>query len=349
MAMYNNICLPCCSHPISVNLVDDDSDFLTDLSTCFSLDFFRYETSKSPKKLLAHLNKQYAGSPLVERVLQELPVGARGDKRIEVEGSTIYHEVKQLQRFERVGIVIVDVQMPEMDGVDFCKKLESPYIQKILLTGTLSETDAIKALNEGVVHQVLYKEPTNMRAAVQEALLRARWCYFAALTRGLYGANSPYNINSAPQDLLCEKLLLQEMQRCDAVEHYLCDPRGTFLLVDAQGNSHALFVRTAQQLQESLKTPQAQSANPQLLAQLQASEQMLCYFHPAQTRLPEGDQWEQYAHAASVFQGEQPLFYACVPNAIAVAGLAPFCQYEQPQDAMGKAGQRLFVNRVTDQ
>ncbi|MEM7589456.1 MAG: hypothetical protein AAF320_04805, partial [Myxococcota bacterium] len=213
---------------------------------------------------------------------------------------------------------------------------------KILLTGTLSQTDAIKALNAGDVHQVLYKHPTNMREIVQEALLRAHWSYFTALTYGLYGSNSPYNINSTPQDPLFAELLEKEMKRCQAVEHYLCDPRGTFLLLDADGNSYGLFVRTSQQLQETHKTLQAQSANPQLLEELKTNKKMLCYFHPEQTRLPEGHEWEQYAHATQVFQGDQPLFYVCVPNAISVTDIVPFCKYEQPRDAMGKAGSRLL-------
>ena len=337
-----SILLPCCNSPISVYLIDDDSDFLLDLSTRLSVEFFRYEASKSPKKLLKHINKQYVDNPFIKRTTQELPLGSRGDRRIEVQTSEIYHEVRRLERFEQVGIVIVDVQMPEMDGIDFCKKLKNPYIQKIMLTGTLSETDAISALNTGVVHQVLYKHPTKMGEILHEALLRARWSYFTALTRAMYGSNSPYNINSAPEDSAFAKLLEKEMQRCKAVEYYLCDPRGTFLLLDANGNSYGLFARTSQQLQESYSTPQAQSVSPQLLKELKAHKKMLCYFHPEQTRSPEGGAWEQYVHATNVFQGDQPLFYACVPNAIPITNVAPFCKYEQPQDAMGKANFRLF-------
>ncbi|MEM7589035.1 MAG: response regulator [Myxococcota bacterium] len=328
---------PCCSHPFSVYLVDDNFNYLLDTLGSLDNKLFRYQMSQWPEKLWSTLNKQYGDEPFIHRNVQQVPISGSGYQHIDVLTSHIHLEVKRLARFEQVGILLLDVEMPALNGLKMCDRLTNPYMQKIALTGKLSKDDAITALSEGRVHQVIHKEDSNLEERLHKALHRAYWKYYKALTKGLYGSHSPYTEGSAPRDAGFFQLLQQQMQQYNAVEHYVCDAKGTFLLVDKEGKTHLLFARTAQQLQQDLQAPQAKSADSSLLQQLRQNKKMLCYFHPENAELPPGSQWQQHIQPLQIHQGDQPLFYACVPNAMPVEGLTPFCTYEQPADAMGKS------------
>ncbi|WP_158548738.1 hybrid sensor histidine kinase/response regulator [Parvularcula marina] len=60
---------------------------------------------------------------------------------------------------EEVGIVVADMQMPEMNGIELLTRLreEYPQIRRIMLTGNSDQETAIAAINEGAVMRFLRK------------------------------------------------------------------------------------------------------------------------------------------------------------------------------------------------
>ena len=337
--MQNEI-LPPFSHPVSVQLVDDNQTFLLDEATMLSRTRFTYELSGEPKKLAESLNKRFAQDPFIGRYQQELPMGPTGDRRLDVSVSKLRKELCFLSRFEKPAIVLSDVDMPDkgMNGIEFCKSLKNPLIQKILVSGALSENEAIEALSAGHVQQVIFKKNTGLERVINPGLDRAFWRYFVELTKALYGSASPYSPNSAPLDPHCFTLLRQEMDLCGAVEHMMLDPRGTFMLIDASGKTFLLFVRTIRQLQHDMELPQAKSADPSVLEDLRTYKRMVCYCDPDHTRTPEGSEWKKITRPIHSFQGDQPIYYTCVATKVKGIDhkhLVPFSRYEQPQHATG--------------
>lgn len=67
-----------------------------------------------------------------------------------------------LETVERDGpfaVVVSDMKMPNMDGVEFLKRLaeENPHTVRIMLTGNADQTTAVNAVNEGKVFSFLNK------------------------------------------------------------------------------------------------------------------------------------------------------------------------------------------------
>lgn len=70
--------------------------------------------------------------------------------------------------------VVADLRMPGMSGIDFLRHAHefAPHVSRILLTGQLDSADAMRAVNEGRVFQILMKPcPIGvMRAALEQAV-----------------------------------------------------------------------------------------------------------------------------------------------------------------------------------
>ena len=59
---------------------------------------------------------------------------------------------------EEVSILVVDYDMPSIDGISFIKKLNNCNVYKILLTGTADEDIAVKAFNDGLIDSYIKKQ-----------------------------------------------------------------------------------------------------------------------------------------------------------------------------------------------
>jgi len=82
-----------------------------------------------------------------------------------------------LQRLERDGpyaVVLADMQMPEMSGVEFLKGVEDrwPNVVRIMLTGNADQKTTVEAVNQGHVFRFLNKpcEPELLAATLHAAL-----------------------------------------------------------------------------------------------------------------------------------------------------------------------------------
>lgn len=72
------------------------------------------------------------------------------------------------------AVVVADMRMPEMDGIEFLKAVqeESPQTVRLMLTGNADQQTAIDAVNEGEVFRFLTKPcPTNLLVKTLEAAL----------------------------------------------------------------------------------------------------------------------------------------------------------------------------------
>lgn len=62
--------IPCCFHPTRVVLVDDDPDFLNNLSSSLSSNSASYQHFNDPEKALRYLNEVYKPNPFPNRYIQ---------------------------------------------------------------------------------------------------------------------------------------------------------------------------------------------------------------------------------------------------------------------------------------
>ncbi len=98
------------------------------------------------------------------------------DSRYEVLGCTRPLEALELLGRRRVDLVISDLDMPEMHGLELLRRVRAahPGTLRIVLTGRASLESALSAINQGEVHRYLTKpwEQAALRRTVEESLER---------------------------------------------------------------------------------------------------------------------------------------------------------------------------------
>ncbi|HVQ29317.1 MAG TPA: response regulator [Vicinamibacteria bacterium] len=80
-----------------------------------------------------------------------------------------------LMEWERVDVIVADIAMPEVDGVDLIVRAKKlfPTVPRILLTAAPTLERIIRSVNEADVYRVLVKpvSPKVLRETIREALL----------------------------------------------------------------------------------------------------------------------------------------------------------------------------------
>ncbi|WP_157068776.1 response regulator [Sandaracinus amylolyticus] len=90
--------------------------------------------------------------------------------------TTSPHEALESVRAGEVDVVISDIDMPEMSGIELVAEIRrvAPDVVRVLLTGDASLPSALSAINEGEVHRYLTKpwDKHELRAMLRQALER---------------------------------------------------------------------------------------------------------------------------------------------------------------------------------
>jgi CheY-like chemotaxis protein len=146
-------------------------------------------------------------------------------------------------RFGEVSVVVVDQAMPEMDGLDFCRQLDNPYIGKVLLTGRADDETAIEAFNSGLIDRFIRKNDPRAMDKLQQAIVALQQRYFERAGQFVSEAMALGDVHFL-RDPVFVPVLRDVLQQFPAVECYLhVNPTG-LLLLDADGDGRFLLIQT---------------------------------------------------------------------------------------------------------
>lgn len=227
-----------CFHPTTVVMVDDNEAFLQSL-TLELPSTLAFRGFTHPEEALAFLNKPTSLPPLVDRCFS---IDRQDDHAlIRLDLGLIEQEIKYLERFQRVSVVLIDYAMPFVDGLEFCERLRDPYTRRAMLTGVADEKLAVEAFNAGLIHRYMPKQ----KATAVEAVI----AFIAELERDYFN-QSLARLKTAlaidPPGFLVDPEVAVRMQRLvheeQVTEYYLVtDPPG-FLLLRSNGSGLRLVL-----------------------------------------------------------------------------------------------------------
>lgn len=86
------------------------------------------------------------------------------------------------ERCQEVSVVVVDYDMPFMDGITLCEKLRHLPCKKILLTGEADDKQAIAAFNSRIIDHYIRKNSHTLVPDIQSALAELQQVYFRERT-----------------------------------------------------------------------------------------------------------------------------------------------------------------------
>ena len=228
---------------------------------------------------------------------------------------SLHQEIYSSNRFKQISTIIVDYDMPHMNGLEMCRKITSPYIQKIKLTGAATMDVAIEAFNEGIIHQFIQKNDPEVFSKLQYAVLKAQEKYFeACMLELIHQVQSEYPEIFILHDPAFIELFGRITLDNKVVEYYLLDPTGSFLFLSSDRNPSSLFVFNEEALEFQEDMIPENDRNTDLAQEVYAKKQAIC-FHPFKTSEKYDPQnWKNYIQPLKRLETKSPLFYAFVSD-----------------------------------
>jgi CheY-like chemotaxis protein len=307
-------CLPF-YHPTRVAFVDDDPGFLNLLPLRLG-DTVPYLRFDSPGELLLELASGQLQGELELDWWDAYPAdGARErtEEVISIDKSMIYMRVFNRARFGLLSVAVIDYQMPEMTGLELCRKLGHLPCKRILLTGHADESLAVHAFNEGLIDLYLPKLHPRLDTELNLAIQRFQFAYLEQATELLTQV-----LHATDPIVWGDPVFARFFHRlCDdrgAVEYYaVSDPKG-YLLVDAQGSAELLLLFDEADLSAQCAAAAASRAPDGVVLQVQSRRSALYFPRERGECVLAPEQWWDACVPLHPFPGRDDRYYALVED-----------------------------------
>jgi CheY-like chemotaxis protein len=205
--------------------------------------------------------------------------------------------------------------MPAMNGLEVCRQITDPHIQKIMLTGAATTDIAVDAFNEGIIHQFIQKDDPEAFTKLETSIAKVQERYFDLkthdFTNQLY---AEYPETEVLKDPVFVDFFLNLIQEKQVAEYYLLDAMGSFLFLSETGEASAIFVFNEETLEFQEDMIPESDRSTDLALEIYSKKQAICFYPFNSLEKYDPENWRQYLQPLKHLEAENPLFYAFVPD-----------------------------------
>lgn len=266
-----NHAIPCFYYPTTIVFVDDDPDLLNSLQLAMS-DEFKCQTFISVDEAKNYIMKNQALYSAKKNKYLPIVYEDLSDLSVSVEISEIHKEIFNNDRFKESFILIVDYDMPEVDGLKFARFLKDQCAVKIImLTGAADTQMAVDAFNARDIDRFLLKNDVDYGEKLSRYIQELMLDHFVDRTKSIFDS-----INISGDHPLQDSDFVNEFEgickKYQICEYYLLDDAGSFLLNDITGkNPILMIVRTPNDMQTFCELAED---DPEILKSLKGMEKL---------------------------------------------------------------------------
>jgi FixJ family two-component response regulator len=231
-------------HPTMTYFIDDDKNFLNTMILDLS-DQIDMRTFVDCTQFLKEVNSR--NKNIEELLVHQIEEYTPSDKLVEVDLTNLHTQIYNRERFKRVSVVVVDYSMPEITGLELCKKISNKNVLKIMLTAEADQNTAIRAFNEGIIDKFILKHDENLNNKLVLSIQELQLQYFANLSRPVMSifADDFQNLLDIHE---YNNVFEQVKKSSKAIEFYLLDKFGSFLFLNDVGKTTWLIIRSYNEL-----------------------------------------------------------------------------------------------------
>tara|TARA_A100000171_G_C2134817_1_gene149437 strand:+ start:533 stop:1522 length:990 start_codon:yes stop_codon:yes gene_type:complete len=296
-----------CFYPTTVVLIDDDFFMLKNLVPGLDLEDKPHKAFHDAHEGLAFINQDQYRETFVDR-LAACDEGFEGDS-LSFSPRCLLRELKSPKRFEQVSVLVVDYEMPGMNGIDLCKKIENPFVKKILLTGVADENVAVEAFNKGLICSYIRKHAPNFQEQLQDAVIRAQQDYFRELFYFPLQTLKKRPESTALVDPVFIHYFNQLIEKDRIQEFYLAESTGSFLMVGPDQKLYSLITLDDGLINAFLESRCVEALEPEYILALEKRDFVPCYYNPFKAPYLETNELKNFLHEPIVLKGEKKSFY----------------------------------------
>ncbi|MEM7588947.1 MAG: hypothetical protein AAF320_02125 [Myxococcota bacterium] len=324
--------IPLLYHPVTALVVDSSAAFLRSLALhlpgndrvyCLcSHPMLALEKLKQSDEEATFINQMWV-NPTRQLDQQQSAVTAKHEN--------IQGQLRDKSRFGNVFAVVLEHEMSPLNGLQLCKRIVNPFVQKVLLTASVHEQMIDRAKQQGLVDAVIYKHDPNMLQKLSQVLQHAQERYFHLISAAYSEA---LQIEEEAKAFLGDRafrdFFAQLRQGLGTIEHHVYGYPDGFVLVDASGTCHGLCVQTKEQFDTLAASSILQQASEQVQHDIRKRRKMLCV--PRACCMPQAQQWDGHVQPAQVVSGLDTYYCACVRGMFHVSEVTGFATYENKID-----------------
>jgi CheY-like chemotaxis protein len=316
--------------PTTVGFVDDNANFLSNLS--LQLDArLAFKFFGSAEHALNAVNSAAAQPPSTDRFLARYHERAEHSDDQEVIAmriDAIRRQVSNKRRFECTSVLVVDYDMPDMNGLELCRRISHPAVKKIVLTGKADEHIAVKGFNEGIIDRFIRKQDPNAFLALNQAIEEMKAAYLRDTQSTVVDALSlsEYRFLGDPAFAIKAHEIFKEF---DIVEHYLSARPTGLLMLDSAATPYLLLVYGEDALRAMHEIAIECDAPSEFFAELN-EHRSVPYFWESNGIFPaDRASWRQYMYPSFIVQGREKYCCALIeqPPGLDLGAIFPYDDY----------------------
>lgn len=244
--------IPMLHYPFKILLVDDDKKLAKSYeSHNFGLEKIICTSSKVAINLIN--NQKLFNYNLLDNISETHELNLKDNisksSILKFSFENILKIAYDMNKYEKIGILITDYSMPDINGLELCNMIDDPSIKKILLTNKLDTKDAIKALNKKVIDCYLIKNDKKVLIKLQEHINQLTQEYFKELTIQALQHIYP-DIISFLQEQEFIDLFAQIIDNKNITEYYIIDKNCSFFLKSKDDKKYILNIQNNSSLNE---------------------------------------------------------------------------------------------------
>ena len=187
--------------------------------------------------------------------------------------SLIYDKI----RFYHVAILVIDYEMPDINGIEFCQKLKDRKIFRIMLTAEADKDTAIKAFNNGLIDKFILKTNGKLYLEITFAVQELTQRYFKEISSSIINRHTS-SIGALFSNESYLQLFAEIVSKVQPVEYYLVDNSGSFVFLDKDANPTWLIVKHKKELDEQVELLQGYDVPDQIIESVTKKEKYyFCY------------------------------------------------------------------------
>ena len=302
-------------HPTNVVFLDDDPVFLNSMRTGIIRTNIPFITESNPEKILKYLQSHTYKPDDLSRLITKQNFEILNSEEVvdtfDINFASFISQLELPHRFKKITVVFVDQAMPQMAGLDFCRRIREERIpvKLILLTGKLGVSEAVQAFNDGIIDAYLPKEHRDLTQKVREHISKYSFEEFIELGNNLIGFVS--HMVSPLYDEKFSDIFEQVRTRHKICEFYLLNFTCSFIMSDEDGKVKMLFVRNENDFKDLYELAKNSQASYEVLESIRSRQQFaFTKSNKGYLRL-EDEMWENFMHPVDKVPGRD-LYYSLV-------------------------------------
>ncbi len=247
--------LPLFYYPSSWLWIDDDKLLLDCMALVYSEEnsIIPFQKGESCLNFLQQYKSPLSLKNFLTSNMQDISYGFLKHTPVDFDITMLARLADDPNRFNEISVMVIDYEMPDMNGFAFAQATQHLPIQKILLTGKAEHSDAISGFNTNLIHRFVQKQWEEADEQLSIYLKELSIQYFQKISSPLLSylevettlpLSDPIFINFFEN--YCEKNGIKE--------YYLIDKEGSFLCIDSKDKRSCLVVQSDRGLDSWLAT-----------------------------------------------------------------------------------------------